>query len=75
MGKPARYMFDEVFSIAQADEPEPPRIEEDDLKRAVHEARQEGYAAGEAAGVPTRPRASRTSSPRPATGFSTRCPA
>lgn len=50
MGEPARYMFDEVFAIAQAGEPEPPRFEEAELRQAAHEARQEGYAAGEAAG-------------------------
>ena len=50
MGAPARYMFDEVFALAQAGEPEPPRFEEAELRQAAHEARQEGYAAGEAAG-------------------------
>ncbi|MFN0264553.1 flagellar assembly protein FliH [Tepidamorphus sp. 3E244] len=50
MAKPAPYMFDEVFAIAQTGEPEPERYEEEDLKKAAHDARQEGYAAGEAAG-------------------------
>ena len=50
MGEPARYMFDEVFALAQVGEPEPPRFEEAEVQQATHEARQEGYTAGEAAG-------------------------
>lgn len=50
MGEPARYMFDGVFALAQADELEPPRFEEAELQQAARSAREEGFAAGHAAG-------------------------